>query len=423
MKRLTTAIIRDTQDPGTLWDGAARGLGLRIYKGGTKSFVFRYRNLDGVEHQIKIGRFGEWSLEAARERAKELRREVDRGGDPADDRRERREAATVADLVDRYVREHLPTRDAKNRRLPYMARHVRYRETAVRKMLDDIARHLGRHTKVADVHGGDIQAMHRALTRDRGPVMANRMLGHASKMFALSFMPLAGEDKPWRNAEQGNPCKGVQRNHEEGRTRFYSEAELTRIAAALHEYELEVRDGANAVDAVRLVMLTGCRPQVARVAKWSEFDGGYWTRPSAHVKTRRELRVPLSPGAVELIERLRRKRKPGQEWVFPGQRRGEPLQTIEWVWRFVRERAGLAPSDRMYDLRHSYASIGAGGGLSLPIIGALLGHASVRTTQRYAHLSDHPLREAADRIGAVIDGATANGNGNGAEVLRISRKG
>jgi integrase len=415
MKRLTHATVT-AATTGKLWDDKARGLVLRCYKGGAKTFMFHYR-LDGVEHFIKIGRWPEWSVDAARDRAKELRRMVDAGRDPAGEKRERREAATMADLVNRYLGEVMPGRRGKNRALSYMRKRVEYVDTQETKDLDEIARQLGRHTKVEDVHAGDVAAMHRRLTESRGPVRANRMLGLCSRMFSLALMPMAEENHPWRDHAQGNPCKGVARNHEQGRSRFYSAAELARIAEALAEYDREVRSDV-AVNAVRLVMLTGCRPQEAKLARWSEFDSepGMWVRPSAHVKTRRELRVPLSPGAVALIERLRKQRKPGQAWVFPGQRRGEPVQNIEWVWKFVRERAGLAPSDRLYDLRHSFASVGAGGGLSLPIIGALLGHTNPRTTSRYAHLADDPLREAANKIGAVIHGAT---NGGGAEVVRI----
>ena len=84
-------------------------------------------------------------------------------------------------------------------------------------VLAEIGEKLGRHTKVAHVHGGDIADMHRRITGSGRPVRANRILAIASKMFSLSLVPLAGETSPWRNAIQGNPCKGIERNHEEGR--------------------------------------------------------------------------------------------------------------------------------------------------------------------------------------------------------------
>jgi integrase len=110
----------------------------------------------------------------------------------------------------------------------------------------------------------------------------------------------------------------------------------------------------------------------------------------------------LNPAAKELIERLRKERK--GKWVFPGGKPGEHLVQLWRVWHFVRRETGLGEDARLYDLRHTFASVGAGGGLSLPIIGRLLGHTQPRTTQRYAHLADDPLREATDKIGAVITG-------------------
>jgi len=152
-------------------------------------------------------------------------------------------------------------------------------------------------------------------------------------------------------------------------------------------------------------MLTGCRPIEAMKAQWEEFDREprYWIKPSAHVKQRKTHKLPLSPAAIELIDRLRKKRK--GKWVFPGDRPGAHLTVLWRVWDFVRKQTGLSEDARLYDLRHTFASVGAGGGLSLPIIGRLLGHTQPRTTQRYAHLADDPLREAAEKITTVITGA------------------
>jgi integrase len=145
-------------------------------------------------------------------------------------------------------------------------------------------------------------------------------------------------------------------------------------------------------------------------ATWSEFDSepGFWIKPSAHVKQRKTHKLPLSPAAIELVERLRKKR--AGKWVFPGDKPGEHLAALWHVWHFVRNRVKLGTDARVYDLRHTFASVGAGGGLSLPIIGRLLGHTQPRTTQRYAHLADDPLREAAEKITTVITGAGKAGS-------------
>src|SRR5262249_25006658 len=193
---------------------------------------------------------------------------------------------------------------------------------------------------------------------------ANRILAVASKMFSLSLVPQAGENRPWRNAVDGNPCKGIKRNHEEGRERFFSQAELTAISDALAKYP------GVAADCVRMIMLTGCRPAEAMKANWEEFDKepGYWIKPSSHVKQRKTHKLPLNPAAIELIDRLRKLRK--GKWVFPGGKTGEHLAQLWRIWHFVRKETSLGKDARLYDLRHTFASVGAGGGLSLNIIGA-----------------------------------------------------
>ena len=387
--------------PGQMWwdnEPKAAGFGVRSYPGGSKSFFVDYR-IDGRQRRITIGPFPRWSVDAARERAKELRRQVDRGLDPAGNKRERREAPTVQDLIDRYIDDHLPKKSQNPTRV-----------SDEKSMLAEIGRHLGKHTKVVDVHGGDVREMHRKISGSIGragkprSVRANRILTVCSKMFSLSLVPRAGETLPWRNAVLGNPCKGIERNHEEGKERFFSQAELAAISDALAQYP------GVAADCVRLIMLTGCRPSEAMQATWSEFDSepGFWIKPSAHVKQRKTHKLPLSPAAIELVERLRKKR--AGKWVFPGDKPGEHLAALWHVWHFVRNRVKLGTDARVYDLRHTFASVGAGGGLSLPIIGRLLGHTQPRTTQRYAHLADDPLREAAEKITTVITGAGKAGS-------------
>ena len=91
----------------------------------------------------------------------------------------------------------------------------------------------------------------------------------------------------------------------------------------------------------------------------------------------------------------------------PGDDPREPRHDLKRPWNAVTIRANL-PGVRIHDLRHTYASFGAGGGLGLPIIGRLLGHTHAATTARYAHLDNDPLRRASEsiagRIAAALDG-------------------
>jgi integrase len=475
-RRLTTKLIADTAAPASgaimLWDRDLRGFGVRISARGVRTFFLNYRvkGRNGREGRITIGRYPQWVCEDvrlpkglgpeaiaaraeqsnnAREIAQALRRQIDNGDDPARERRERAAKATMADLAERYVSEHMPHKTGLSER-------PRYNDEL--KMVRGIEAALGPRTLVEDVNDADIEQMHKRITASGRPVRANRILDIASKMFSLALRALPGENTPWIDR---NPCRGVPRNPEIGKERFYSEQELAAIADALAGL------GGGAADCIKLIMLTGCRPIEARKSQWVEFDQepGFWIRPSAHVKTRRTLKLPLAPPALALIERLRATRDAGATTVFRAPRGGRRLDLRE-VWAVVRERASVAlwageagpvaeligalytglgrtptvrecreaaarcgvelptalMDGRLYDLRHSYASTAALiGGYSLTTIGKLLGHAHSSTTQRYVHLADHHLRRAVDEVGAAIanagQGAAREGAGRGADVV------
>jgi integrase len=116
--------------------------------------------------------------------------------------------------------------------------------------------------------------------------------------------------------------------------------------------------------------------------------------------------VILNAPALAVLNRLERV----GPYVVPGDDPEGPRHDLKRPWDAVTGRAGLA-GVRLHDLRHTYASFGAGGGLGLPIIGKLLGHAQAATTARYAHLDNDPLRRASEaiarRIAAALDGKTA----------------
>jgi integrase len=390
---LTDAFVK-AAGPGRYADThpkAPAGFRLIVYPSGEKSFALRYRNAQRIGRQIIIGSpKNGWTVEAAREEAKALRVKADKGIDLLEQKQERAEAPMMTDLVARYEHEVLPTLWKNS-----VPKRAEYRKTDVEKLLAEIVKVLGPNKPVAEVHQGDIAHLQKHFA-PRGHSRANRILNLTSRMFSLALVPTAGETTPWRDQAQGNPCRGLKKLEEESSAgRLYSTEELARIFAALDAYP------GPAADAVRLVALTGCRPTEILRARWSEFDGepGKWCKPARTSKVKRKSVVPLNPAAAQIIERLRQRRR-SDEVLFPGVN-GEPIHNTWHVWDHVRRHADIGDG-RLYDLRHSYASIGAGAGFSLALVGKLLGHSRAETTLRYAKHMRDGLQEVTDRIAEQI---------------------
>jgi integrase len=154
---------------------------------------------------------------------------------------------------------------------------------------------------------------------------------------------------------------------------------------------------------VRLLLLTGARRGELLAARWADIDleTGVWIKPGATTKQGTLHRVPLSSAACQLLAAM--KEQAATEWLFPTPRRGGHRTDIDDAWNELQKAAGI-PDVRTHDLRHTYASVLASAGLSLPIIGRLLGHTTAQTTLRYSHLLDDPLRAATEHASAVITG-------------------
>lgn len=148
---------------------------------------------------------------------------------------------------------------------------------------------------------------------------------------------------------------------------------------------------------IRMLTLTGARCSEITDLKWSEVDFEQGFLRLGTSKTGRSIR-PLSFVALDFLSRWPRTNR---TWVFPSETGQTPYQGIGKVWREVRKEAELEDV-RLHDLRHSFASFGISAGLSLPVIGALLGHKDVSTTQRYAHLANDTAREAANGVANYV---------------------
>ena len=164
----------------------------------------------------------------------------------------------------------------------------------------------------------------------------------------------------------------------------------------------EVRANPEAVRAIRLMIFTGMRGGEVKALRWEQLDLEKGVANLPDSKTGKKV-VQLPPPAIEVIKAVARPES-GKGFVIRGGKNKDPdtaFVNVKDTWGAVRQVAGLADV-RPHDLRHAFASVAVTGGASLPIIGALLGHSEAKTTQRYAHLANDPLRQAADTVAAEI---------------------
>jgi integrase len=197
-----------------------------------------------------------------------------------------------------------------------------------------------------------------------------------------------------------NPARGVKKAPVRKVERFLSEAEIARLAAAI-DAEAARSGNPYPAAAIKLLMLTGCRRGEIVNLRWEHVDFERECLRLPDSKTGAKV-VYLNAPARAVLQDL--PRMAGNPRVIPGMRVGGAGPALDKVWFRIRHAAAL-DDVRLHDLRHSFASVGAAGGLSLPIIGALLGHKHAATTARYAHLSADPLRAANDAVGARIAAA------------------
>jgi integrase len=402
-QRITKRTVDNLQTNGsefTLWDDAVGGFGVRVRPSGAKSYVVVYRAGAGRGAPVRrytIATVGKITPEHARARAKVILGLVAHGHDPASQKTAERGTPTVAELADQF-----------------MADHVRVKRKAgtaefYRDILDRIVKPILGTTKADKLTRLQVGRLHSSLADT--PFQANRVLAVVGSMYA--FAGRAGIVP-----EGINPARGIDKFKESRRERFLTGEELERLGSAIRESETAgipwtvdetkpaakhvpkatrfTKIGASAAAALRLLLFTGCRLREILHLRWEHVDieRGCLFLPDS--KSGRKT-VILNAPALAVLNTLERV----GPYVVPGDDPERPRHDLKRPWDAVTKRAGLS-GVRLHDLRHTYASFGAGGGLGLPIIGRLLGHAQAATTARYAHLDNDPLRRASEAIAGNI---------------------
>jgi integrase len=267
---------------------------------------------------------------------------------------------------------------------------------------------LRKNRKAADVTRQDVIKMMNGLKST--PAAANRALAVLSKMMELAEV--------WGiRPSNSNPCRHVKKYPESKRERFLNADEFKRLGETLVDAERENVEQPHAIAAFKLLIFTGCRRGEILSLRWDEVDWEHRCLRLTDSKTGPKV-VHLNAPALQLLQNIERKK--GSPWVIPGRKTGEHLVDVKGPWRRIRKKAGL-DGLRIHDLRHSFASIGAVGGVPLQMVGTLLGHSQASTTERYSHLAPDPVKAANEMIGERIAAAMTGGS-EGAEVVELPNR-
>ena len=357
------------------WDRELRGFGVRVYPNGVKTYLVQARGPRGSK-RMTVGRHGTISADEARRLGTGLLARIRAGEEPGAGAGT---GPTVADLAERYLREHVEVRCKP-------ATVTGYRQVIGKHILPPLGK-----VALSALDREQVAELHYRLRKT--PVAANDAVGTLSRMLNWA--------EAWGLVPAGsNPCGFVTRYRTRRPERFLTEEEFRRLGQALDDLEAEGRLGVHAAAAIRLLMLTGCRSGEVLGLRWEDVALERNEVRLRESKTGPRV-VPLSPAAARVLAGV--PRLAGNPWVIAGRKPGERLMQLAYYWYSVRERAGL-DDVRLHDLRHSFASRALALGEDLAMIGKLLGHQKIQTTARYAHLARDSVKEAATLVADSIAG-------------------
>ncbi len=383
MTKLTKSTVEraETREkPYFLFDDNLPGFCARIAPSGKRHYYLQYMKNKKVK-RLMLGMHGILTAEAARDKANAMLVNIKGGADPVEEKIQKNLEPTVAELAARYMKEHV----AAHCKQSTAAGYRRYLDKQILPALGGM--------KASDVTRKDISAFHQSLSKT--PYEANRCLEIISKMFNLAEL--------WGFRSDGsNPRRHIKKFQETQRERYLTKEESGRLGAVLTEIKNNPKKNPVVAYCIETLLYTGCRLGEIQKLKWEYVDRDNSCLRLPDSKTGARI-VYIGQNVIDLLKEVETHpdRPLNNPYVFWGAVEGTYVKDPQKPWRDYRKKAGLGEM-RIHDLRHSFASHAVSQGMSLAMIGKLLGHTQVQTTARYAHLMADPVREAAGKVAQGI---------------------
>lgn len=366
-KSLDALKAKKGQSQVDYWDKSFSYFGLRVSGTGRKTWNVMYVH-QGRLRRMTLGLYGDagLSLADARRRAKEIHSAAAKGLDPATMKKDDRDADVYSELVALYLA---------------WAEKNKSSWTEDKRILNRDVLPSWKSQKAKDITRKDVIHLLDGIVKRGAPVHANRTLALIRRVFNFGIE---------KDIVQYNPCTAVKKPSKESpRDRVLTPAEIRAVWVELDNEESAV------AAIVKFQFLTGQRPGEVCCCQWSEIDleSKVWTIPSEKSKNGLAHRVPLSEGAVALLQSLRIS-APTSKWLFPSDRGTDshilsPQKLIERI----RQKMGFGFT--AHDIRRSVASHMTGMGIPRLVVSKILNHVESGVTRVYdRHSYDQEKRAA-----------------------------
>ncbi|SKA36222.1 Site-specific recombinase XerD [Enhydrobacter aerosaccus] len=359
--------LRDTVIPGFL---------LKVTPAGRKVFMVAYVANNGQRRKPAIGRFGEITVEQARNIAQDWLADVRKGKDPSVEKGSARHAPCIKELFERFVSEYSECRNRPSTVKANRSNGKLY-----------IVPNLGQ-MKASDVTRADISSLMHKMSKH--PTNANRVFSTLHKMFNMAEV--------WGFRPDGsNPCRHVPKFPEHGKTRLINDAELKRLYAYLDKADVEGLEHPVILLAVRLQFELAARMSEILKLEWAWIDlinrRICWPESKTGGMSK-----PISANAVRLLETA--PRLEASPYVCPAifdPNKPMPKHTYYKGWSRILERSSV-PHVGTHGIRHRSATDIANSGIPVKVGMALTAHKTVTMFMRYVHTEDDAVRAAADAV-------------------------